>query len=58
MPSFNPTSNAYSVTRYGKPLDDTAKGLVYQQKERLEGSNETEVAISDTYDNLPLIPFN
>ncbi|OAS86946.1 hypothetical protein [Metabacillus litoralis] len=39
-----------------KPLDDTAKDLVYQQKERLEGSNETEIAISDTYDNLPQDP--
>jgi hypothetical protein len=39
-----------------KPLDDTAKALVYQQKERLEGSNETEIAISDTYDNLPHDP--
>ncbi|MDQ0221162.1 hypothetical protein ELQ35_10750 [Peribacillus cavernae] len=36
-----------------KPLDDTAKDLVYQQKERLEGSNETEIAIPDTYGNLP-----
>ncbi|WP_062239900.1 hypothetical protein [Fictibacillus sp. FJAT-27399] len=39
-----------------KPLDDTAKDLVYQQKERVEGSNETdetEIAIPDTYDNLP-----
>ncbi|QNF27826.1 hypothetical protein [Metabacillus elymi] len=39
-----------------KPLDNTAKDLVYQQKERLEGSNETEIAISDTYDNLPQDP--
>jgi chromosome segregation ATPase len=40
-----------------KPLDDTAKDLVYQQKERLEGSYETEVAIPDTYeDNLPQDP--
>jgi NADH dehydrogenase/NADH:ubiquinone oxidoreductase subunit G len=35
-----------------KPLDDTAKDLVYQQKERLERSNETEIAIPDTYENL------
>ncbi|TFH58409.1 hypothetical protein [Peribacillus frigoritolerans] len=34
-----------------KPLDDTAKDLVYQQKERLEGSNETHIAIPDTYEN-------
>ncbi|YCI77441.1 hypothetical protein M1D47_01940 [Bacillus sp. R1-10] len=33
-----------------KPLDDTAKDLVYQQKERLEGSNETQIAIPDTYE--------
>ncbi|MCQ6280043.1 winged helix-turn-helix domain-containing protein [Bacillus sp. EB600] len=39
-----------------KPLDDTAKDLVYQQKEKLEGSSETEIAISDTYDNLPQDP--
>ncbi|WP_227937193.1 hypothetical protein [Alkalihalobacillus deserti] len=39
-----------------KPLDDTAKDLVYQQKERLEGLNETEIAIPDTYDNLPRDP--
>jgi NADH dehydrogenase/NADH:ubiquinone oxidoreductase subunit G len=39
-----------------KPLEDTAKDLVYQQKERLEGSNETEVATPDTYDNLPYDP--
>jgi chromosome segregation ATPase len=39
-----------------KPLDDTAKDLVYQQKERLEGSNETEITISDTYENLPHDP--
>lgn len=38
-----------------KPLDDTAKDLVYQQKERLEGSNETP-AIPDTYENLPYDP--
>ncbi|MDM5450896.1 hypothetical protein [Peribacillus simplex] len=39
-----------------KPLDDTAKDLVFQQKERLEGSNETEIAIPDTYENLPHDP--
>jgi DNA-binding transcriptional regulator YhcF (GntR family) len=42
-----------------KPLDDTAKDLVYQQKERLEessGSNETEISIPDTYENLPQDP--
>ncbi|MBA9028650.1 hypothetical protein [Peribacillus huizhouensis] len=39
-----------------KPLDDTAKDLVNQQKERLEGSNETEIAITDTYENIPHDP--
>ncbi|UCZ52150.1 hypothetical protein LGQ02_15030 [Bacillus shivajii] len=36
-----------------KPLDDTAKDLVYQQKARLAGSIETEVALPDTNENLP-----
>ncbi|WNS75981.1 hypothetical protein RRV45_02885 [Bacillus sp. DTU_2020_1000418_1_SI_GHA_SEK_038] len=39
-----------------KPLDDTAKDLVIQQKERLEESHETEIAITDTYGNLPYDP--
>jgi chromosome segregation ATPase len=39
-----------------KPLDETAKELAYQQKDRLKGLNETELAISDTYDNLPQDP--
>ena len=39
-----------------KPLDDTAKDLANQQKEKLEGSNETEISISDTFDNLPQDP--
>ncbi|MGG0250551.1 hypothetical protein COF64_14685 [Bacillus sp. AFS043905] len=39
-----------------KPLDDTAKDLVYQQRERLEGSNETHIAIPDTYENSPHDP--
>jgi predicted transcriptional regulator len=39
-----------------KPLDDTAKDLVYQQKERVEGSNETHIAIPDTYENSPHDP--
>jgi hypothetical protein len=34
-----------------KPLDDTAKDLVYQQKDRLDETNETEIAILDTFDN-------
>ncbi|MFE1246095.1 hypothetical protein ACFW35_18455 [Fictibacillus sp. NPDC058756] len=40
----------------GKPLDDTAKDLVYQQEEKLRESNETDVAIPDTYANLPQDP--
>jgi DNA-binding transcriptional regulator YhcF (GntR family) len=40
-----------------KPLDDTAKELVVQQKERLEGSDGTEIALNDTYENnLPQDP--
>jgi len=39
-----------------KPLDDTAKDLVYQQKDRFEGFIETEIAIPDTYENLPHDP--
>jgi DNA-binding transcriptional regulator YhcF (GntR family) len=39
-----------------KPLDDTAKDLVYRQKERLEAQDGTEVALSNTYDSLPQDP--
>jgi NADH dehydrogenase/NADH:ubiquinone oxidoreductase subunit G len=39
-----------------KPLDDTARGLAYQQKETLERSNEKEIAIPNTYENLPQDP--
>ena len=39
-----------------KPLGETAKDLVLQQKERLEEFNETEIAIPDTYHNLPNDP--
>lgn len=39
-----------------KPLDDTAKALVDLQKERLEGFNETGIAITDTYENVPQDP--
>jgi DNA-binding transcriptional regulator YhcF (GntR family) len=39
-----------------KPLDDTAKDLVHQQKERLNESNATDVAIPDIYENLPQDP--
>ncbi|MED1470013.1 hypothetical protein [Bacillus salipaludis] len=39
-----------------KPLDDTAKDLAYQQKEKLEESNESEISIPDTYEHLPKDP--
>jgi NADH dehydrogenase/NADH:ubiquinone oxidoreductase subunit G len=42
-----------------KPLDDTAKEIVHQQKERLEVPTETEITINDTtdtYENLPHDP--
>jgi DNA-binding transcriptional regulator YhcF (GntR family) len=39
-----------------KPLDETAKDLVLMQKERLKESNHTDVAVPDTYDNLPQDP--
>jgi DNA-binding transcriptional regulator YhcF (GntR family) len=39
-----------------KPLDETAKDLVDQQKEMLVGSVESSVALSDTYENLPQDP--
>jgi DNA-binding transcriptional regulator YhcF (GntR family)/outer membrane murein-binding lipoprotein Lpp len=39
-----------------KPLDDTAKDLVVQQKERLKETNQTDVALPDTYENLPQDP--
>jgi hypothetical protein len=39
-----------------KPLDDTAKDLVNRQKERLEESNQTDIALPDTYNNLPQDP--
>jgi chromosome segregation ATPase len=40
-----------------KPLDDTAKEIAQQQKERLEGISETDIAVADTYDdNLPQDP--
>ncbi|MGG0789510.1 hypothetical protein ABE132_12430 [Peribacillus simplex] len=35
-----------------KSLEGTAKDLVYLQKDRLDESNETEIAIPDIYDNL------
>jgi len=39
-----------------KPLDDTAKDLVKQQKERLEAPKETAVSTPDTFENLPHDP--
>jgi uncharacterized phage infection (PIP) family protein YhgE len=39
-----------------KPLSDTAKELVFQQKERLEGSNEKNISLPDTYESLPYDP--
>jgi DNA-binding transcriptional regulator YhcF (GntR family) len=39
-----------------KPLDDTAKDLVDEQKEKLEGSIEKEIAIPDTMANFPQDP--
>jgi biotin operon repressor len=39
-----------------KPLGETAKDLVLQQKERIEEFNETEIAIPNTYHNLPNDP--
>ncbi|KKK36235.1 hypothetical protein WQ57_20265 [Mesobacillus campisalis] len=39
-----------------KPLDDTAKDLVSQQKEKLAQPSGSEVAITDTYDQLPQDP--
>jgi DNA-binding transcriptional regulator YhcF (GntR family) len=38
------------------PLDDTAKVIAYQQKEKLAGLNETEIAVTNTVDNLPQDP--
>lgn len=38
------------------PLDDTAKVIAYQQKEKLAGLNETGIAVTDTADNLPQDP--
>jgi DNA-binding transcriptional regulator YhcF (GntR family)/outer membrane murein-binding lipoprotein Lpp len=39
-----------------KPLDDTAKDLVIQQKDRLKETIQTDVALPDTYENLPQDP--
>lgn len=39
-----------------KPLDDTARNLVEKQKQRLEDTLETDVAIPDTYGDLPQDP--
>ncbi|KAB2329382.1 hypothetical protein F7731_22610 [Cytobacillus depressus] len=40
----------------GKSLNDTAKALVNQQKERLEATSETEIAIPNTFEIPPLAP--
>ncbi|SEN49486.1 hypothetical protein SAMN05192533_11436 [Mesobacillus persicus] len=39
-----------------RPLEDAAKELVIQQKDRLKGSTEIEVAIPDTFETLPSDP--
>ncbi|MDN3019694.1 hypothetical protein PH210_26370 [Paenibacillus sp. BSR1-1] len=39
-----------------KPLDETAKDIVNQQKERIKDSTETEMALSIPYGNLPQDP--
>ena len=39
-----------------KSLEDKAKDLVEQQKERLVESNETKIAVTNTYENLPQDP--
>lgn len=39
-----------------KPLDDTAKDLAYQQRQKLEGIKETDIAVADTYEHLPQDP--
>jgi DNA-binding transcriptional regulator YhcF (GntR family) len=39
-----------------KPLDETAKDLVELQKEKLDGAGSTEIALNDTYENLPQDP--
>ncbi|MDQ7860755.1 hypothetical protein RCO48_05690 [Peribacillus frigoritolerans] len=36
----------------GKSLEGTGKDLVYLQKDRLDESNETDIAIPDIYGNL------
>jgi hypothetical protein len=43
--------------RYGQ-APRPGKDLVYQQKERVEGTNGTEIAIPDTDENLPHDPNN
>lgn len=39
-----------------KPLSNTAEDIVLQQEERLADYNQTDIAISDTYDSLPSDP--
>ncbi|MFP3511768.1 hypothetical protein SB775_19380 [Peribacillus sp. SIMBA_075] len=44
--------SGHSVTRYGHSHRGYGQDLVYLQKDRLEETNETEITIPDTYDNL------
>ncbi|WP_404429507.1 hypothetical protein [Sutcliffiella horikoshii] len=39
-----------------KPLDSTARDLVEQQKERLENTSQTDIALPDTNETLPNDP--
>ncbi|MDQ0415089.1 hypothetical protein [Mesobacillus stamsii] len=39
-----------------KPLDETAKDLVAKQREMLDGAGDTEIALSETFENLPQDP--
>ncbi|MFF2449424.1 hypothetical protein ACFVSW_20490 [Neobacillus sp. NPDC058068] len=51
-----PTLERISLPDMEKNLDDTAKELVYQKNERSVATNETEIAIPDTFENLPFDP--
>ncbi|MGD6991066.1 hypothetical protein [Sutcliffiella horikoshii] len=39
-----------------KPLDSTARDIVEQQKERLENTSQTDIALPDTAETLPTDP--
>ncbi|MGM7703783.1 hypothetical protein ACSVDE_18910 [Pseudalkalibacillus sp. Hm43] len=41
-----------------KPLDDTAKDLVEQQRERLKVPDETDISLPDTYENVESLPYD